>query len=142
MSEPAWSAHCGDQWREHVLVATGYDICDVLGESPRRARDWVAMMRRLGVRNMTGVIGAVHGPPIPYRRAMRGDIVQRGWAIGICRGDKAEFFGGDMVPMREVDFTWALGTTEVSGFTPEASVAEAVEQVVDPSNASLTRVIC
>ena len=30
-----------------------------------------------------------------------GDVVQRGWAIGICRGDKAEFFGGEMVPMRD-----------------------------------------
>lgn len=57
---------------------------------------------------MAGVISAVHGPPIVYRRAMRGDIVRRGWAIGICRGDRAEFFGGIFTPMREVDGVWSL----------------------------------
>lgn len=108
VSDPDWSDHCGDRWRAHVLAQTGRDICDVVGPSPRRTRDWVAMMRRLGVRDMAGVISAVHGEPIPSRQARRGDIVQRGWAIGVCRGDKAEFFGGDLVPMREVDQGWAL----------------------------------
>lgn len=108
VSDPAWTEHCGDRWRAHVLAETGQDICDVVGPSPRRPRDWARMMRRLGVRDMGGVISAVHGEPIPYRQAMRGDIVQRGWAIGICRGEKAEFFGGDFVPMREVDGTWRL----------------------------------
>lgn len=84
------------------------DICDLVGPSPRRARDWVAMMRRLGVRDMAGVISAVHGQPIPYRQAMRGDIVRRGWAIGICRGDRAEFFGGQSVEMRDVDGVWQM----------------------------------
>jgi hypothetical protein len=108
MSEPAWSDHCGDRWRAHVLAETGGDICSIVGPSPRRPRDWVTMMRRLGVRNMAGVITAVHGEPIPYRQAMRGDIVQCGWAIGFCRGDKAEFFGGCMIPMREANGVWAL----------------------------------
>lgn len=40
---------------------------------------------------------------------MRGDIVQRGWAIGICRGDQAEFFGGDFTLMKDVDLAWAIG---------------------------------
>lgn len=106
LSDPAWGEHCGDRWRAHVMASTGADICDVVGPSPRRPRDWAAMMRRLGVRDMAGVITAVHGDPIPYRQAMRGDIVRRGWAIGICRGDHAEFFGGDFVPMRDVDGTW------------------------------------
>jgi hypothetical protein len=66
------------------------------------------MMRRLGVRDMAGVISAVHGHPIPPRCAMRGDIVQRGWAIGVCRGDKAEFFGGVMESMSAVDHAWRL----------------------------------
>lgn len=108
MSDPDWSRHCGDRWREHVLAATGRDICDIVGPSPRRTRDWVGMLRRLGVRNMAGVIGAVHGKPIPIRRAARGDIVQRGWAIGICRGDRAEFFGGDVVAMADVESAWSL----------------------------------
>ena len=107
MSDPQWSRHCGDAWRSHVLEQTGFDICTIVGPSPRRARDWVAMMRRLGVRDMAGVISAVHGEPIPYRQAHRGDIVQQGWAIGICRGDMGEFFGG-MLPMRKVDRAWRL----------------------------------
>jgi hypothetical protein len=108
VTDPEWSRHCGDAWREHVLAACSFDICDILGPSPRRVRDWVAMMRRVGARDMSGVITAVHGEPIPRRQAMRGDIVRRGWAIGICRGDRAEFFGGDMVLMREVDQAWPV----------------------------------
>lgn len=91
-----------------MLAATAVDICDILGPSPRRSRDWAALMRRIGARDMAGVITAVHGPSIPFRQAMRGDVVQRGWAIGVCRGDKAEFFGGEFVPMREVDGAWRL----------------------------------
>lgn len=108
MTPPGWQRHCGDFWREAVLTAAGRDICDIVGPSPRSTRDWVAMMRRLGVRDMNGVISAVHGTPISTRTAMRGDIVRRGWAIGVCRGDKAEFFGGDMVPMAEVHAAWRL----------------------------------
>lgn len=108
VTDPAWATHCGDRWRTHVLAETGLDICDVVGPSPRRPRDWATMMRRLGVRDMSGVISAVHGAPIPYRQAMRGDIVRRGWAIGICRGDKAEFFGGRFVSMRDVDAAWRI----------------------------------
>lgn len=130
MTDPAWSVHCGDRWREHVLTETGVDICDVVGPSPRRPRDWAAMMRRLGARDMAGVISAVHGSPVPYREAMRGDIVQRGWAIGICRGDKAEFFGGDMVPMREVESVWRLRPAEVASLRAEVGVAEFTEQTV------------
>lgn len=106
--QPAWTNHCGDRWRQHVLAETGRDICDTVGPSPRSPKDWARMMRQLGVRGMAGVIGYVHGEPIPYRMAMRGDIVRRGWAIGICRGDRAEFFGGEFTAMREVDEVWRL----------------------------------
>lgn len=103
-----WAAHCGDLWRAHVLSSTGRDICNIVGPSPRRPAEWAAMMRRLGVRTMDGVLSAVHGAPIPRRQAMRGDMVRRSWAIGICRGDKAEFIGGEMVSMRDVDAAWRL----------------------------------
>lgn len=111
----AWTDHCGDLWRTHVLATMGLDICDIVGPSPRRPRDWAAMMRRLGVRSMDGVIGAVHGPPVPYRQAMRGDIVRRGWAIGVCRGDRAEFWGGVMVAMCEVDRAWSVSKAPFDG---------------------------
>ena len=106
VSDPDWADHCGDRWRAHVFAMTGRDICDDVGPSPRRPREWVAMMRRLGVRDMAGVISAVHGAQIPPRRASRGDVVQSGWAIGICRGDRAEFFASKIVPMSEVDAAW------------------------------------
>ncbi len=108
MTAPAWSHHCGDMWRAHVLATTGRDVCDIVGPSPRAPRDWAGLMRRLGVRSIAGVISAVHGEPILYRQAARGDIVLRGWAIGICRGDRAEFYGGEMVEMRGVDAAWRV----------------------------------
>lgn len=57
---------------------------------------------------MADVITFVHGPAIPPRCAGRGDIVRKGWAIGICRGEDAEFFGGDFIPMAQVDQAWAV----------------------------------
>jgi hypothetical protein len=94
------------------MALTGQDICEVVGPSPRRARDWSAMMRRLGVRDMAGVISAVHGVAVPRRQARRGDIVRRGWAIGICRGDVAEFIGGEVLPMKLVDQAWHVAEPE------------------------------
>jgi hypothetical protein len=107
VSDPDWSEHCGDRWRAEVLAAGGSDICDVVGPSPRRPRDWVAMMRRLGVRDLSGVVSAVHGRPIDPRLARRGDLVRSGWALGICRGEVAEFFNAAR-PMAEVDEAWPL----------------------------------
>lgn len=106
--DPDWSDHCGDLWRAHVLAATGNDICDIVGPSPRRPAEWGAMMRRLGVRSMSGVITAVHGAPVARRQAMRGDIVRRGWAVGICRGEFAEFYRGEMEAMQEIKEAWRL----------------------------------
>lgn len=131
MTDPGWADHCGDRWRAHVLAATGRDICDVVGPSPRCARDWAATMRRLGARGMADVLSAVHGVPIPRRQAARGDVVRRGWAIGVCRGDAAEFFGGAMVPMSNVDQAWRLSPAEVASAGSESGGAEAVEQAVD-----------
>ncbi|MGJ0236990.1 DUF6950 family protein [Novosphingobium fluoreni] len=111
-SEPAWSHHCGDIWRAAVLAAGGGDICDVVGPSPRSAAEWAAMMRRLGVRSLAGVISAVHGPPLRLPRlAKRGDIVRRGWAIGVCRGEVAEFYDATL-SMREVDDAWSARQDE------------------------------
>lgn len=106
--EPDWSHHCGDGWRASVLSATGRDICDIVGPSPRRVRDWSGMMHRLCVRSMSGVVSAVHGPAQPVRMARRGDIVVRGWALGVCRGEMAEFYGGVMVPMAQVEAAWPV----------------------------------
>lgn len=66
------------------------------------------MMRRLGARDLAGVVSAVHGAPINPRLARRGDIVVIGWAIGVCRGELAEFYGGVRVSMRHVEKAWSL----------------------------------
>lgn len=131
LTEPAWSNHCGDMWREHVLAATGRDICDVVGPSPRRPRDWVELMRRVMASSMDGVISAVHGRPIPVRQARRGDIVRRGWAIGVCRGDRAEFFGGEVVPMASVDGAWPSDVVASPAFADQDAVIHASEDVRD-----------
>jgi len=108
VTDPDWSRHCGDLWREHVLAATGQDVCDVIGPMPRRPREFAAMMRRLGVKDLGGVVTAAMGQPIALRQAMRGDVVRHKWALGICRGDLAEFWGGVTVPMRDADQAWCV----------------------------------
>ncbi|ARR55327.1 hypothetical protein HY78_18710 [Rhizorhabdus wittichii DC-6] len=109
MSDPDWPHHCGDIWRAHVLAATGRDVSDIIGPMPRRPREFAAMMRRVGVRDLSGVVSAVHGESLRNPRfARRGDIVRRGWALGICRGERAEFYGGVMLPMRDVDEAWRV----------------------------------
>lgn len=108
MSDPDWADHCGDLWRREVLSVAGRDVCDIVGASPRRPREWVAMMRRLGVRNLSGVVSAVHGPSISPRLAVRGDVVRCGWALGICRGEVAEFYNAAL-PMARVEEAWRIG---------------------------------
>lgn len=108
MSDPGWGRHCGDLWRDHVLDQTGRDVSDIVGAMPRRPREFAAMMHRLGVRDLGGVVTAAMGPAIPRRQAMRGDVVRQGWALGICRGPVAEFFGGETSPMRHVDQAWGV----------------------------------
>lgn len=105
---PGWDDHCGDGWRAHVLSATGRDVCAIVGPSPRGPRQWAATMRRLGVRGLGGVVAAVHGPAIPVRQARRGDLVRRGWALGVCRGELSEFHGGVMIPTRDADEAWRV----------------------------------
>lgn len=105
---PNWGNHCGDLWRAHVLSHSGRDICDVVGASPRSAADWARMIRTTGGRTMGDVISFVHGEPIPPLTAKRGDLVKRGWAIGICRGEDAEFFGGDFAPMSQIEQAWSV----------------------------------
>lgn len=66
-------------------------------------------MRRLDVRSLSGVVTAVHGPGLATPRlARRGDMVRRGWALGICCGEMAEFYGAHMAPMSDVEEGWRL----------------------------------
>lgn len=65
-------------------------------------------MHRLGARSLHDVVCAVHGPAVDVRFAKRGDIVRKGWAMGVCRGEACEFFGGAMVPLNDVDAAWPV----------------------------------
>ena len=107
VQDPDWSHHCGDLWRSHVQELFGRDITDIVGPSPRRAAAWAKMIRNAGGRSMSDVITLVHGDPISPRMAKRGDIVRRGWAIGICRGEDASFYGGEVIPMSQVEEAWS-----------------------------------
>ncbi len=65
-------------------------------------------MRRLGARSLHDVVCRVHGFAFEPRVARRGDIVRAGWAMGVCRGEHCEFFGGVMVPLADVDVAWPV----------------------------------
>ena len=118
VTDPGWNNHCGDLWRDHVLATTGRDICDIVGPSPRRAGDWAAVMRRVGASSMSAVVSAVHGVSVQPRQAGRGYLVRRGWALGVCRGSHAEFYGGACISMSDVDEAWPieLGRDGHAGF--------------------------
>ncbi|WP_404714363.1 DUF6950 family protein [Sphingomonas sp. MMS24-J13] len=95
-------------WGRHAAAA-GVDVAASLGPSPRGWRDAAEAMRRLGVRSLSEAVRIVHGAPLgSIRMARRGDLVRKGWALGICRGELAEFYGGVMAPMQQVDEAWAI----------------------------------
>jgi hypothetical protein len=51
------------------------------------------------------MVTKVMGDPVPPLRAMRGDIVMVDGALGICRGEMAEFLDG-MQPMTRATVAW------------------------------------
>jgi hypothetical protein len=57
---------------------------------------------------MHDVVCAVHGAAVPIRSARRGDLVRSGWAMGICRGEACEFYGGVMAPLADADAAWPV----------------------------------
>ena len=108
-ADATWARHCADEQAERVKARTGIDVWAVLGgQSPRSSRDYAALLRAHGQRSLSGLVSIVMGPAVPRGRARRGDVVRKGWALGECVGDHARFYGGSMVPMREIDEGWRL----------------------------------
>lgn len=69
----------------------------------------------MGVRNLADAVSKVLGPPIDPKLAMRGDIVMVDGALGICRGEKAEFLD-NWQPMKRVAKAWPVkGRPQSSG---------------------------
>lgn len=97
-----WSAHCGDLAAQAVRPKH----LERLGPMPRSWREAAALYRRLGVRNLAGAVTVVLGPPIPRRRAMRGDVVMVRGSLGICRGEVVECVGAT-VRIGEVEAAWS-----------------------------------
>jgi hypothetical protein len=103
--EPSWHHHCA---HHAALAVPGRDIWQELGGCPHSPREAAALYRRLGVRVLREAVGKVLGPEIDTAFAMRGDIVMAQNALGICRGDLAEFMDR-MMPMKQMECAWRAG---------------------------------
>jgi hypothetical protein len=102
-----WCWHCADHAAEHVLKATGRDIWAELGGSPKGWREAADLFRRLGVASFKDAISKTLGEPVRPSLARRGDLVMVDNALGICRGELAEFLD-HMQPMRRAECAWRL----------------------------------
>lgn len=102
MTEPDWSFHCA----EFSARQANLNLWDSLGGCPRSCREAADLFRRLGVRTFRDAVTKVIGPEIPPALAMRGDFVMaNNWALGICRGEIAEFMDRTL-PMRQIVCAW------------------------------------
>lgn len=101
--EPDWPYHCA----EFAASQLPFDVWEDLGGCPRSWRDAAALYRRLGVRCLADAATAVLGPPVNPKQAMRGDVVMAGGALGVCRGELAEFVD-QMLPMRRATLAWRV----------------------------------
>lgn len=107
MRQPDWDGHCADHAVQWVVRQTGRDVWSELGGCPGSPKEAAALYRRLRVRSLRKAVGKVLGKEIPVSRAMRGDIVMAQNALGVCRGDLAEFMDR-MLPMRAVECAWPV----------------------------------
>ncbi|TZG26511.1 DUF6950 family protein [Sphingomonas montanisoli] len=113
-ANPDWPDHCADRAAGHVLAASGVDVWAILDAPPPRSwRDAAALYRRHGVRSLSELVSRALGPSLSPLLARRGDIVRRGWALGICAGEVATFFGGNAVSMAEVEEAWRIDDADV-----------------------------
>ncbi|TZG23962.1 DUF6950 family protein [Sphingomonas montanisoli] len=109
MTTPEWHRHCADRAADHVLDASGIDVWKILGAPPPRSwREAADLYRRHGVRSLGELVSRALGAPVSPLLARRGDVVRRGWALGICEGELATFFGGEVSPISEIDEAWQL----------------------------------
>jgi Domain of unknown function (DUF6950) len=90
-----------------VRAATGRDVAAEIGGWPNGWREAASIYRRLGVRTLAEAVSLLLGPPIPTRRARRGDVVMAQGSLGICRGEVAMFLGGAL-KMREIEAAWSV----------------------------------
>lgn len=107
MRDPDWDYHCAEFAAAHVKEITGRDIWERFGGCPRNAREAAAVLHNLRVRTLKGAVTKLLGRWIDPKLAMRGDIVMVDNALGICRGDLAEFIDR-MQPMSRAERAWKV----------------------------------
>jgi hypothetical protein len=107
MADPDWDGHCAEPAVARLKEATGRDLWGELGGCPRSWREAAAFYRKLGVRNLKGAVTKVLGKPQSPLRAMRGDIVLIGGALGVVRGDLVECLDG-MKPIGAAECAWPI----------------------------------
>lgn len=97
---PDWDCHCADfvNGKAHLEIETR------IGPLPRSWRERAEMYRRLGVRSLAELVGTLF-EEVPPLRAMRGDLVMVDGALGVCRGEWAEFMDR-MQPMKRATRAW------------------------------------
>jgi hypothetical protein len=100
---PEWSRHCADFANEKALL----EIEAAIGPMPRDWREAAALYRRLNVRCLGDLVSLllVEVPPL---QARRGDIVMVDGALGVCRGELAEFMDR-MQPLARATRAWRKG---------------------------------
>lgn len=96
---------CAERAAEAVRAQTGRDLIAEIGGAPRTWRDAAALYRRFGVRSLAELTTKLLGEPISRKQARRGDPVMMRGALGICRGEVAEFIDATW-PTRMVDLAW------------------------------------
>ena len=107
MRDPDWDWHCAEHAARHISAAIGRDIWGEVGGCPRSPKEAADLYRRLGTRTLKGAVTALLGKPVTPKLAMRGDIVMVDNALGICRGELAEFMDR-MQPMGRAECAWRL----------------------------------
>lgn len=102
MTEPTWAFHCADFANERA----GLNIESRIGPLPRSSRDAAELYQRLGVTCLGDLMSKLF-EEVPTRKAMRGDVVMVDGALGVCRGEWAEFMD-NMQPMRRATRAWSV----------------------------------
>lgn len=100
---PEWNCHCA----EFADAKAGLGLEERLGGWPRNAREAAALYRRFGVTNM-GDLLSLFRREVPPLQARRGDVVMVNGALGVCRGEWAEFMDA-MQPMKRATRAWRRG---------------------------------
>lgn len=98
--EPEWGWNCAD----FSNAAAGVEIEKRIGPLPLDWREAAALYRRFEVTNLGDLLARLF-EEVPTLQARRGDLVMVDGALGVCRGEWAEFMDR-MQPMRRATRAW------------------------------------